>query len=189
MLVVASHALVRAGVSAIVADQPGLRVVGDVADVDAAVRAAEQIRPDVVLLASPAEATAVATLRRALPRGCILCLDERGELASAGALCVRADADLEDVCAMLGTVLEGGCAGCAVRDRCPAPGLAVALSRREKQVAVHVSQGKSSKQIAAALGIRLRTVNTYRESLARKIGASSAAVVTRYVLEHGLSFE
>jgi hypothetical protein len=32
-------------------------------------------------------------------------------------------------------------------------------------------------------------VNTYRESLARKIGGSSAAVLTRYVLEHGLDAE
>ena len=45
----------------------------------------------------------------------------------------------------------------------------------------------SSKEIGAALGIKLRTVNTYRESLARKLGASSPATVTRYVLEHGLN--
>ena len=58
--------------------------------------------------------------------------------------------------------------------------MAAALSRRERQVAVRIAAGLGSKQIAAALGVSLRTVNTYRESLAKKLGASSAAVVTRY---------
>ena len=61
------------------------------------------------------------------------------------------------------------------------------LSRRERQVAVRVAAGLTTKQIAGALGVSVRTVNTYRESLARKVGASSAAVLTRYVLEHRLA--
>jgi DNA-binding NarL/FixJ family response regulator len=92
-----------------------------------------------------------------------------------------------ELCSVLGVALSGRCAGCAFRGSCPAPRVAVALSRRERQVAVRVAEGLSSKQIAAHLGIALRTVNTYRESLARKLGASSAAVVTRFVLENGLS--
>ena len=71
--------------------------------------------------------------------------------------------------------------------RGPVPQRAVALSRRERQVAVRVAEGMSTKQIAAALGIGTRTVNTYRESLARKLGASSAAVLTRFVLKSGLT--
>lgn len=61
------------------------------------------------------------------------------------------------------------------------------LSRRERQVAVRVAQGLMSKEIAADLGISLRTVHTYREALARKLGTSSAAVVTRFVLRTGLT--
>jgi two-component system response regulator NreC len=60
------------------------------------------------------------------------------------------------------------------------------LSRREREVAVRVAEGLSSKEIAAVLGIAVRTVNTYRESLARKLGASSPAVITRFVIESGL---
>jgi DNA-binding CsgD family transcriptional regulator len=51
---------------------------------------------------------------------------------------------------------------------------------------VRVAEGLSSKEIAAVLGIAVRTVNTYRESLARKLGASSPAVITRFVIESGL---
>ncbi|GMV09898.1 MAG: hypothetical protein AMXMBFR55_16320 [Gemmatimonadota bacterium] len=66
------------------------------------------------------------------------------------------------------------------------PQLVAALTLRERQVAVSVAAGRSSKQIAGALGISLRTVNTYRQSLARKLDGSSAAVLTRYVIESGL---
>jgi DNA-binding CsgD family transcriptional regulator len=76
------------------------------------------------------------------------------------------------------------CAECALRRDCPRN--TVALSPREKDVAVHIARGLATKQIAAALGIGIRTVNTYRESLARKLGSSSPAVVTRFVLEAGL---
>jgi DNA-binding NarL/FixJ family response regulator len=91
-----------------------------------------------------------------------------------------------EFCSVLGSLLGERCAACVLRGHCPAARAAVALSRREKQVAVLVAAGLASKQIAAQLGIGLRTVNTYRESLARKLGASSPAVLTRYVLEHGL---
>lgn len=85
----------------------------------------------------------------------------------------------------LDDLLRRPCAGCPAHPGCPRYAEA-RLSPREQDVARHVARGMSSKQIAAALGIGLRTVNTYRESLARKLGGSSAAVITRYVLEHGL---
>ena len=49
-----------------------------------------------------------------------------------------------------------------------------------------IARGKTSKQIAAELAISLRTVNTHRENLARKLGTSSVAGLTRFVIEHQL---
>ena len=103
--------------------------------------------------------------------------------------CVPTDAGVAEFCSTIGSLLGGRCAACLLRTHCPVPRLAAALSRREHQVAVRVAAGLTSKQIAAALGIGLRTVNTYRESIARKLGASSPAVITRYVLAHGLDAE
>ena len=189
ILVVAEHALVRAGLRAILDGTPGLLVVAEVADIDAATRAAARLRPDAVLLGSPPAdgqaRRALIALRRVVPESCVLCLgasDDSDELQ-----CVPLDAGVPEFCAALGSVLGDRCGACLLRPRCPGPRVAVALSRRERQVAVRVSHGMSTKQIAAELGVRPRTVNTYRESLARKLGASSPAVVTRYVLEHGLS--
>ena len=190
ILLVAEHALVRAGLRAVIGATPGLAVVAEAADVEESVPVAERCRPDVVLLAAAApgaaEAAGLDALRRAAPAACLL---RHGDAPAdgAGALpCVPRDAGVEELCATIGTLLGGRCAACALRAQCPAPRVAGALSRRERQVAVRVAAGLTTKQIAAALGVGVRTVNTYRESLARKLGASSAAVVTRYVLEHGI---
>lgn len=177
----------RAGLRAVLSENPGLRVVAEANDTQTAAALVGGHLPDVVLLTEPADTGALLLIRRALPTGCILCLDERGDLRAADVLCVPPDAGIDDLCSAMGVALNGRCGGCAFRVQCHAPRVAVALSRRERQVAVAVSEGKSSKQIAAALGIALRTVNTYRESLARKIGASSGAIVTRFVLENELT--
>ena len=63
------------------------------------------------------------------------------------------------------------------------------LSFRERQVLARVAAGITSKEIAAELGIAIRTVNTHREHLAKKLGTSSVAVFTRYALEHGIDLE
>jgi len=152
--------------------------------------------PDVVLVNewmwNRADAATMPALRRAVPEACVLLLshDESGDGASpaSGAHgCLPTDAGLAELCDAVATMLGGRCSSCAFRPRCPIPRIAVALSRREQQVAIRVADGLTSKRIAADLGLSLRTVHTYRESLARKLGASSAAVVTRFVLESGLT--
>jgi DNA-binding NarL/FixJ family response regulator len=191
ILLVAPHALVRAGLRAILSANPGLRVVGESSDVAAAAALAPGLGPDVILLTRRDDIEGAEQLRSAHPGACILYLDEREVTESADVHCVPSDADVAALCSMLGIALGGRCGGCAFRSRCATraatsrtPG---SLSPRERQVAVYVAEGMSSKQIAGALGISLRTVNTYRESLAKKIGASSGAVVTRFVLENQLA--
>lgn len=191
ILVVAEHAIVREGLRSVLDATPGLSVIAETGEPEAAVGLAARVRPDVVLLDSPpadgAARRTILAIRRAVPDVCLLCL-ARNDPAMAGDIqCVPADAGVAELCSTLDAVLGDRCASCLLRPHCPAPRVAVALSRREKQVAVCVAEGMSSKQIAGMLGIALRTVNTYRESLARKLGASSPAVVTRYVLEHKLS--
>ena len=191
ILVVAEHALIRAGLRSVLDSAPGLVVVAEAPDVVSAVRVAARVRPDVVLFGAPPDSGgdlgSLSDLRRAAPRSCLLCLAPNAPARSDDLRCVPPDAGVSELCAALGSMLGDRCAACLLQPRCPAPRIAVALSRRERQVAVRVARGMSSKEIGAALGIKLRTVNTYRESLARKLGASSPAVVTRYVLEHGLT--
>jgi DNA-binding NarL/FixJ family response regulator len=57
------------------------------------------------------------------------------------------------------------------------------LTRRERDVLIGVASGKTNKEIAADLGLSVRTVESYRESLTRKLGIPSAAGLTRFALE------
>lgn len=61
-----------------------------------------------------------------------------------------------------------------------------AITPRERQVLARVAQGKTSKEIAAELAISLSTVNSHRENLARKLGTSSVAGLTRFAIENGI---
>jgi DNA-binding NarL/FixJ family response regulator len=187
ILVVAGHALVREGLCSVLRATPGLSVIAQANDMQTALRIAARCKPDVLLLDEPpsdsADRLAMSRLRRDFPATCMLCLARSSEQSLGGLLCVPSNAGVDELCSVLGSVLGGRCAGCLLKPKCVAPQIAVALSRRETQVAVCVARGMSSKQIAATLGIALRTVNTYRESLAKKVGASSGAVLTRFVLE------
>ncbi len=62
----------------------------------------------------------------------------------------------------------------------------VTLTGRELEVLGHVVRGRLNKQIAAALGIHVRTVKLHRTSLTRKLQIQSVAQLTRLVEEAGL---
>lgn len=61
------------------------------------------------------------------------------------------------------------------------------LTRREREVLARIAAGMTSKEIAAALGVSLRTVNTHREHLAKKLATSSVAGLVRYALDNGIT--
>lgn len=61
------------------------------------------------------------------------------------------------------------------------------LTTREREVLARIAGGMTSREIAAALGVSLRTVNTHREHLAKKLSTSSVAALVRYAIEHGIT--
>lgn len=61
------------------------------------------------------------------------------------------------------------------------------LTPREREVLARIAAGMTSKEIAASLGVGLRTVNTHREHLAKKLSTSSVAALIRYAIDHGIT--
>jgi DNA-binding NarL/FixJ family response regulator len=59
------------------------------------------------------------------------------------------------------------------------------LTVREKQVAMMIARGKSSKAIASELQLSVKTVGNHRLQVMKKLGASNAADVTRQAMERG----
>ena len=60
------------------------------------------------------------------------------------------------------------------------------LTNREQTILLELAQGKSNKEVANSLGISVRTVETHRNNIKKKLGISSTAGLTRYAMEHGV---
>jgi DNA-binding NarL/FixJ family response regulator len=66
------------------------------------------------------------------------------------------------------------------------PPTAAELTPREREIVQLLAEGKSSKEVAAALGISLKTVVTHRANLMRKLGIHSIGELVRYALRNNI---
>ena len=76
---------------------------------------------------------------------------------------------------MLTTLADGGTAG--VRT----------LTPRQREVASLIAEGRTMKEVAAALGLSPRTVETHKYQVMEALGLQTTAELIRYALEHGLT--
>jgi DNA-binding NarL/FixJ family response regulator len=68
----------------------------------------------------------------------------------------------------------------------PEAALLESLSAREREVLVLVVEGRTSKEIARALGVKPGTVDTYRSRLMAKLGVADLPTLVRFAVRHGL---
>lgn len=61
------------------------------------------------------------------------------------------------------------------------------LSRREAQVLGHLANGMTNREIAALLAISIKTVDTHRGQLLKKLGLRNNSDLTRFALQHGIT--
>jgi DNA-binding NarL/FixJ family response regulator len=60
------------------------------------------------------------------------------------------------------------------------------LTGREREVLVLIAEGQSNKEIADKLGIGVRTIETHRERIMRRLNIHSVAGLTKYAISNGL---
>jgi len=65
------------------------------------------------------------------------------------------------------------------------PGPYHSLTAREKQVLVGIAEGKTTKQIAAELGLSPKTAEAHRQTLMDALGLHCIALLTRYAIRNG----
>jgi DNA-binding NarL/FixJ family response regulator len=63
----------------------------------------------------------------------------------------------------------------------------VALSKREQDVLRHTADGRNTKDIAFTLSISVKTVETHRLNIMKKLNVNSIAALTKYAVREGLS--
>lgn len=210
VLVADDHAVVREGIRHVLEREPGFEVVAEAANGSEVLPLAERHRPDVAVLdiSMPGESgiQVAAQLRQRLPETRILILSmyDNAEYVLES---VRAGAHgyiLKDTAATelrraIRAVQNGEAflsppvasrLTAAVRgelEREARTGDLGSLTAREREVLRGIVRGQTNKEIAAALGISHRTVETHRESLMRKLRIRTVAGLTRFALEAGLS--
>ena len=207
VLLADDHPIVREGLRLLVNAQPDMRVIGEAADGEAAVRAAKSLEPDVLVmdlsmpLLGGAEATEV--VRRDCPKVKVLALtvhEERAYLtqllrAGASGYVLKRAASAELVRAVRtvaagGTYIDPALAGSVVEGYLDAQSgseddAADSLSERERDVIIRIAKGFSNKEIAAELGVSVKTVETYKGRVAEKLGLRTRVDIVRYASRQG----
>jgi len=201
VLLVDDHELLRAGLRSRLEKEPGIEVVGEADSAEQAVVRARTLQPDLVLLdlllprkngfdAIPEIAsvapdarvvvvssqTAASSVRRALTAGAAGYLPKRasdGELVTA----------IQQVCSgsryvdpELGATLVVDNVSAALDD----------LSERERDVLQLLALGHTNQEIGKKLYISVRTVDTHRAHIMRKLGLDTRAELVLFALAHGL---
>ena len=201
------HAVVREGLKALVNAQPDMRVVGEAADGEAAWRAAKELLPDVLVidLSMPVMggADATARVRRDCPSVKVLALTVHEEQlyltqllrAGASGYVLKRAAAVELVRAVRSVAAGGTYVDPSLTERLVAGYLDAeraaelpehdALSDREREVLVRIARGFSNKEIAAELGLSVKTVETYKARVAEKLGLRTRVDIVRYAAQRG----
>jgi DNA-binding NarL/FixJ family response regulator len=60
------------------------------------------------------------------------------------------------------------------------------LTARERQVLQLIAEGKSTKDVAALLGVSVKTAESHRSRLMQKLDIHETASLVRYAVKHGL---
>lgn len=207
VLIVEDHALFRSGLRQLLAVEPDLHVAGEAGDGLAAIRLAQSLRPDLVLLdISMPELNgvdAIPRLREAAPKARILIVSMHAtpshvraalKAGADGYLLKTADEDefLVAIRALLrgrkyiSTELTGSMIISYVDGAAEAASKTEALTPKEKMVLKLVAEGNSNKDIAAKLNLSVKTIDTHRASFMRKLDLHNVREVTRFAMQNGL---
>jgi two-component system NarL family response regulator len=199
VLVVDDHPMVADGIRAILETYDDIEVVGTLANGQEVIDNAAQLAPDVILLdlnmpqVNGLSATEILLETNPDMRVLILSMHDTPEYINSalshGAMgYVLKDMPTDEIRKAIDTVMAGErylCPG-AEGALTPSDPAGEALTSREQTILLQLAQGKSNKDVAAALEISVRTVETHRKNIKRKLGISSTAGLTRYAMEHGV---
>jgi DNA-binding NarL/FixJ family response regulator len=211
ILIADDYEVVRYGVRSLVQDHEGWEVCGEAVDGRDTVIKAEQLRPDVVILdigmpnlngldaarqilrhqpktiililtMDESEQT-VRDVLRAGVRGIVLKSDAARDLFSAiEALQNHRTFFTADVAEM---VLNGYMTGQGDTST-PTPTFRDPLTPREREVVQLLAEGKSSKEVAVVLGLSVKTAETHRANVMRKLNLHSVSALVLYAVRNNI---
>lgn len=206
LLLVEDHEIVRDGLLALLEPQKNITVVGLAADGRAAVEMAQQLAPDIVLMdiglprlngiEATREILAVAPKSRIIiltVRMDQACVQDALQAGASGYLLKESgfhelQSAIEQVAA--GKLYLSPQISSAIISTCfghKSTSGFTGLSGREREVLQLVAEGLSTKEIAAALHVSVKTVETHRTRIMSRLNLHNIAQLTRYAVREGLA--
>jgi DNA-binding NarL/FixJ family response regulator len=201
LLIVDDHPLVREGLKARLSSLPSLEVVGEAGDAREASAQVAALQPDLVLMdVGMKDVNGIDLTRQLLaehPRLLVLVLSmydnpeyvNRAMQAGARGYVLK-DAPASDIIDAIAAVAAGGTflssavSGRLFRSQTPRP----VMSLRESEILACLAKGRSSKQIAQELNLSVRTVESHRQNIKRKLNLDGQAELIKYAVEHCREF-
>lgn len=202
VLLVDDHHLVRSGFRKLLEDDAALSVVGEAGNGAEAIKLAEELKPDVVVMdmAMPEldGVQAILEIRRRQPKVEVLVLSMYGEdsyvrnafQAGARGYLLKSALDMDLAAAV--KAVAGGKQYCGQgvkppkRDSTDLDDPMERLTQRERQVLQLIAQAHSSKEIANILNLSVNTVNVHRTNLMATLNLHSTAELVLFAVRKGL---
>lgn len=199
VLLVDDHSLVRRGFRRLLEDEADISVEGEASDGEEAVKLAEKIRPQVIVMdcALPGINGLQATRKilQILPETAVLMLSMHPEEtwvhqaleAGARGYVLKNAMDLE-----LGSAIRRVAAGETVLDQTLVKRTGLkgerdyGLTGRELEILQFIVDGKSNKEIASILGLSANTVAVHRSNIMDALGIHKTAELVVYAIRNGL---
>jgi two-component system, NarL family, response regulator NreC len=209
ILLADDHAVLRAGLRALIDAQPDMRVVAEAGDGVEALRQAQDTHPDVAIVdISMPELSGIDAIERLRRRSAgtrvlILTMHDdvayaRAALAAGASGHIVKDVEGAELLTAIRAVHRGrtvvhltreaGTTTTAVAPEEPGPRPAGpdVLSERERQVLTLVAQGHTNREVADRLSLSVKTVETYRARLSEKLGLRTRAELFRVAMRASL---
>ena len=201
------HETVRTGLRMVLEAQPDIEIVGDASDGALAVQRVETLRPDVLLLEvsmpglNGLEVT--RAVRESSPNVAIVVLTRHSEegyvqqlLAAGASAYVLKQSSTSELLNAIRAAAKGeryldqrlaarAADAYMLRHGRSDGALHASVSDREESVLRSMALGYSNKEIAAELGISIRTVEVHKTNAMRKLGLKGRIDVVRYALLNG----
>jgi DNA-binding NarL/FixJ family response regulator len=206
VLLIDDHALVRAGIRALLGHNEGVEVIGEAAGGHEALRLIEELQPDIVLLdiampgLSGLDVQAESAKRFPKVRVIILTVHEAGEhalqalRAGAAGYLPKSAASTElheaiDTVARGETYVSGEVARETILQQAKGTGDADILKKltpRQREILILMAEGNSTRGIGRILKVSVKTVESHRAQLMERLNIHEMAGLVRYAIRMGL---
>lgn len=200
VVVVDDHPMVAEGIEALLDSYDDIEVLATLSDGHQIIEQLDALSPDLILMdlnmpgMNGLSATEIILERRPETRILLLSMHDTPEYIrsalshGARGYCLK-DVPTEEIKHAIDVVMGGGrylCNGAEDAMSASVPDAREQLTNREQTILLQLASGKSNKAVANTLDISVRTVETHRKNIKRKLGISSTAGLTRYALENGV---